>query len=452
MRLFILVFFITFLDAKSLQNLSLNQALKIVEKQNIEINIAKFDEDVAKLGIKVANGYSFGKLDATIMGLRSNDAGNVFGFKLQRREASFADFGFDEFLYHWQAQSPPNVLLSTQPKRLNYPKAINHYDAKLTLVIPLYVGGKLSSYKKIAKEMKNMATIDKNKIVGKKKIELKRAFYDITLLNHFEKDLKVIKKNIERLKSSILLFKKEGYAKRSDLLEVESKLSNVNRMLFQAKAFKKLSYEFLTFLLNQDVKSIQDIKDIDSIKSTISLNEVLQKNGDIKKADTGLKIQSEMLNVQKSSFLPEVGAFGEYGSADDEFLHNFKKHNRYTVGIQAKINILNGGVDYNKYQQENIKKLKVKQQTLLARKGISLKYKKIKTEIKNLKMQIKSLNKELAYAKEIYRSYKERYKEGLVSINDVIIKQSIWIEKLLKLLDAKNKKNKKILEIEELVY
>ena len=30
--------------------------------------------------------------------MRSNDAGNVFGFKLQSREATFGDFGFTEFL------------------------------------------------------------------------------------------------------------------------------------------------------------------------------------------------------------------------------------------------------------------------------------------------------------------------------------------------------------------
>jgi hypothetical protein len=32
------------------------------------------------------------------MALRSNDAGNVFGFKLQSREANFGDFGFSDFM------------------------------------------------------------------------------------------------------------------------------------------------------------------------------------------------------------------------------------------------------------------------------------------------------------------------------------------------------------------
>jgi len=452
LKLLILISFFTLLEAKTLQNLTLNQALDIVKKNNLEINIAKFDEDVAKLGVKVSKGYNYGKLDATIMGLRSNDAGNVFGFKLQRREADFNDFGFDEFLYQWSIGSSADVLLNTEPQNLNYPEAENHYDVKFTYSLPIYTGGKLSSYKKIAKQMKKLSKIDKEKVLGKKIVEVKEAFYDITLLNHFERDLKIVEKNMKRLKSSVLSFKKEGYAKKSDLLEVESKLSNVKRMLFQAKAYKELSYEFLSFLLNKDVSSIKEIKNIDRVDSVISLKQVLKKNSDLKKATTGLKIQNEMLNVQKSSFLPEVGTFAEYGSADDEFLHHFKDHDRYTIGIQAKLNILNGGVDNAKYQQEKIKKMKVQKQVLLAKKGITLKYKKLKTELENQKMQIKSLNKELDLAKEIYRAYKQRYKEGLVSINDVLIKQSIWIEKLLKLLDAKNKKSKKILEIEELIY
>ncbi len=466
----LLVTLLSSLSAGSLRNLSLDQAIKIVKKENLEINIAKFDEDVAKLGVKVASGYNYGKLDATIMGLRSNDAGNVFGFKLQSREATFRDFGFSDFIDGVAGATSmagnsldnfsnmlkdPNLkaqMLDMSPKDLNYPDARNHYDIKLTYMIPLYVGGKLMAYKRIAKQMAHMSKLDKRKVVGKKLAEVKGAFYDITLLNHFEKDLKTVKNNIEKLKSAVIEFKKEGYAKKTDLLEVESKLSNVERMLFQAKAYKELSYEFLSFLLNHDVKSIREIPNIDKLCCTVTKEDVLKHNSDIQKADTGLKIQSDMVNVTKSKFLPEVGAFAEYGSADDEFWHNFRDHDRYTVGVQAKLNIINGGVDYNTYQQERLKRMKVKKQTLLARKGMALKYKKMMTEINNLTMQVKALDKELELSKEIYNSYQARYKEGLVSINDVIIKQSMWIEKLLKLLDIKNKKNKKILEIETLIY
>jgi outer membrane protein TolC len=451
------------------ENLTLKEALDIVHQENLEINIAEFDRKVAKLGEKVARGYSFGKLDAELMGLRSNDAGNVFGFKLQSREASFGDFGFSDFLggvgqaigqsggnfaTFAQMMGNPQMsgqLLATQPDDLNYPERRDHFDNKLIYMIPLFTGGKLSNYRDIAKKMSKMGRLDKQKVEAQKEYEVRKTFYDISLLLQFEKDLTTIKKNIEKLKNATMEMRDEGYARKTDLLEVESKLSNVERMLFQAQANKDLSYQFLSFLLNKDVKSIQKVP-LESASCDITLDNILHNNKDIQKAELGLKIQSNMVKVARSSYLPEVGAFAEYGSSDDKFLNDFKKHDRYTVGVKAKLNIFNGGVDSAKLEQEKIKRLKVRKQIELAKKGISLQYQKIKTEIKNQAKQIESIKKEIELTEEIYQSYQERYKEGLASINDVVIKQSLQIEKLLKLLELQNSRNEKILQIYKLAY
>jgi len=451
------------------ENLTLKEALNIIQQENLEINIAEFDREVAKLGEKVARGYSFGKLDAELMGLRSNDAGNVFGFKLQSREANFGDFGFSDFLSgvgqaisgsggSFEAfgammgdERMSSQLLATQPDDLNYPDSRNHFDNKLIYMIPLYTGGKLANYRDIAKKMSKMGRLDKQKVEAQKKYELRKTFYDISLLHQFEIDLTTIKKNIEKLKNATIEMRDEGYARKTDLLEVKSKLSNVERMLFQAKANKDLSYQFLSFLLNADVKSIKRVS-LDTFNCEIPLENILKRNRDIQKAELGLKIQSNMIKVARSSYLPEIGAFAEYGSSDDKFLNDFSKHDRYTVGVKAKLNIFNGGVDSAKVEQEKIKRLKVKKQIELAKKGISLQYKKINTEIKNLDKQIDSIKTEIELTDEIYQSYQERYKEGLASINDVVIKQSLQIEKLLKLLELQNTRNEKILQIYKLAY
>ncbi len=461
-----------FNTSKPYVNLSLKKALQLTNRQNIEIDIAEFDRKIAKLGVKVANGYNFGKLDATLMGLRSNDAGNVFGFKLQSREATFGDFGFNQFLGAFgQAMMKPDgtpgdfnnfmqnmgnptaqkQLLGIIPDDLNYPDARNHFDLKLMYMIPLYTGNKLSSYKKIANDMTKMARLDKQKVEAQKSFEVRKTFYDISLLDKFVHDLSTIKRNIEQLRDATIEFKKEGYAKNTDLLEVESKLSNVERMIFQAKANRELSYDFLSFLLDHEVKSIKHVS-LDTFDCKIPLENVLKRNRDIKKAEMGLKIQTEMIDVTSSAFKPEVGAFIEYGSSDDTFLGNFKDHDRYTLGVQAKMNLFNGGVDMNKVEQEKLKRLKVKRQVELAKKGIALKYKKITTEIANADKQVESLKKELELAQEIYNNYQERYKEGLASINDVVIKQSKQIEKLLNLLKTQNLRNQKILEVYRLAY
>ena len=459
-------------STKAYTQLPLKEALQLANRQNIEIDIAEFDRQIARLGVKVARGYNFGKVDATVMGLRSNDAGNVFGFKLQSREATFGDFGFDQFLggfgaamtnpdgtladFQTFAQNFGNPqaqqqLLSTVPDKLNYPDARNHYDVKVRYMIPLYTGFKLTSYKKIAEEMAKMARLDKQKVEAQKSFEVRKTYYDISLLDKFVHDLSTIKNNIKQLREATIEFMKEGYAKKTDLMEVDSRLSNVDRMLFEARANRELSYDFLSFLLDHKVKSIKHVS-LDTFDCKIPLENVLKRNRDIKKAELGYKIQDKMVTVAKSPFQPEVGALAEYGSSDNTFLGHFQDHDRYTVGVQAKMNLFSGGSDYYKLQQEKLKRLKVKRQAELARKGITLKYKKITTEIANADKQVESLKKELALAQQIYENYQERYKEGLASINDVVIKQSKQIEKLLNLLKVQNLRNQKILEVYRLAY
>ena len=456
-------------DVKIYENLSLPDAIKLTKEQNIEIDIANFDKKVNDLGVRVANGYSFGKLDATLMGLRSNDAGNVFGFKLQSREANFGDFGFSEFLggvgqaigqsngdfgAFAQMMSDPTMsgqLLSTTPQDLNYPATRNHYDTKLTYMIPLYTGWKLKSYRDIAKMMSKMGKLDKDKVVAEKLFQVKKAFYDISLLENFKKDLNRIRLNIEKLKNTTIEMRKEGYAKKTDLLEVESKLANVTRMLSQTDANTELSYQFLSFLINAEVKSIEDV-DLDAPEFTVGIDDALERNLDIKKAKTGLAIQSKMVDVAGSAFHPQVGAFAEYGSSDDKPFNDFKKHDRYTVGVKLSYNLFAGGSDLAKLQQEKLKKLKVARQVELAKKGIALKFRKIKTAIKNFNAQIESLQKEVELAKDIYLSYQARYEEGLNSINDVLIKEALQIEKLLKLQQVQTQRNEKILELARLTY
>ncbi len=472
---FIGLFSIAFLHAnqtKVHENLPLSKAIEILKKQNLEIDISSFDQRVSSLEVKIANGYNFGKLDATLMGMRSNDAGNVFGFKLQSREANFNDFGFDQFLSSFGgammtpegtlgdftnfAQNLANpaaqdALLKIEPKNLNFPKERDHFDTKISYMIPLFTGFKLKNYKEIAKKMVKMSMLNNHQVISEKLYELKKVYYDISLLDDFLRNLTTIESNIKKLEATTKEMRKEGYAKKTDLLEVQSKLANIQRMITQTKTNEELSYQFLSFLLNEEVKSIK-IVSLGAPEMFCTIDELVKRNLDINKAQTGLEIQSKMVSVASSSYYPEIGAFAEYGSSDNTLFNKFADHDRYTVGVQLKWNLFNGGIDRAKIESEKLKALKVAAQVELAKKGIALKFKKIKSEIKNYNAQIESLQKEIDLTNEIFLGYQERYKEGLASINDVIIKQSLQIEKLLKLQEIQNKRNERALSLAKLFY
>ena len=450
-------------DTNTQNALTLDEALNILKSNNLEIKAADLEVKAAKENVQTVSGSNWGKLDLEQNIARSNDAGNVFGFKLTSREANFGDFGFDEFLVpmggalmkaNSGALTPTDLqgmqnILTIEPDRLNYPGNRNFFQTKLKYEVPLFTGFKLSSYTDIMKSMAKLKTLDKEKIAKEKSYQLKKSFYDMGLLDASIAHMKIILHNIGRLEETTKEMIRSGYAKKVDLLEVQAKKANVERVLSQMNANKKLLYHFISFLLNQKVtKILPPTKPVPM--PAYSDDYIITHNLDIQKAKTGLHITEEMIDAQQSGYYPMIGAFGELATADDSFLGDAGDHKAYTVGARLTWNIFNGGIDKAKVEKAKIEKLKTATQVELAKKGISLKVAKIRTQIESLDYEIASLKKELELADAIYKNYEGRYKEQLASMNDVIIKQSQQIEKVLQLLQVHNKRTEKIIALEKL--
>jgi outer membrane protein TolC len=428
------------------ESINLDEAIEILKSQNLEIKSAQFDIEAALQDAKATSASHYGKLDFIQDFARSDDAGNVFGFKLSSREADFGDFGFSDFL-----TPPPGTtdILTIQPNDLNYPDDRNYFQSKLKYELPLFTGFKISSYEDIMNSVTKLKKLEKSQVINEKIYETRKSFYDMALLEDSIANLSVILKNIETLKDMTKEMIDVGYAKKVDLLEVKAKKGNVERLISQMNANKELLYHYISFLLNQKVTSIQT-PSFEMHMPSISNSDIINNNLDIQKANTGLAIQKRMVDVSESSYYPMVGAFAEIATADNTFLGDADDHKSYTIGARLTWNIFNGGADSANVEKSRLEYLKTKTQVALANNGIALKIDEIRTEIKSYEKDIESLRKELLLADEIYKNYEARYKEKLVSMSDVIIKQSEQIQKILQLQETINKRNKRIFALEKL--
>jgi len=443
--------FTMILNAGIIEKPTLQEAYAILQKENLEIKAATFDVDIAKQKEKKVTGKNWGKLDFIQDVSRSNDAGNVFGFKLSSREATFGDFGAREFMNATGANGgiPPDSAYITPPRDLNYPDDRNYFQSKLRYEVPLFTGFALSSYSEMMQEMRKIKSLDKEKVVNEKRFELKKSYYNMSLLESSISNLNKIVENIERLENMTKSMIEVGYAKHVDLLEVQAKKGSVVRLLGQMQANKELLLHYISFLLNQKVDAITLPKS-DVVMPELSDAKVLAQNLDIKEAESGLVVRGSMLSAKDASYYPTIGAFAEVATADNTFLGDVNDHKSYTVGARLTWNIFNGGVDSAQIEEAKLENLKMQAQVALAKEGISLKLAKIHTEIKSSNEEITSLTQELKLADAIYKNYEGRYKEKLTSMSDVIIKQSAQIKKVLELQIAKNKRNEKIFALEKL--
>jgi outer membrane protein TolC len=438
MKIIFLLLFSTLLFSN--KALSLDEAIEKLKADNLEIKSAQLDIKSASANIDSVSGLNWGKLEFIQDFAHSNDAGNVFGFKLSSREATFNDFGFTQF---------GKITNDTPPTDLNYPDSKSYFKSKLKYEVPLFVGFKISSYTNIMQSMKKINSLKKDAIINEKVYEIKKSYYDMALLEQSEKLLNTILNNIDTLKNTTQTMINVGYAKKVDILEVRAKKGNIQRIIQEIQLNQKLLYHYISFLLNQKVTNIVTPK-IKITMSTLSDKDILQSNLDIKQASQGLEVRKNMISVEQSAYYPIVGAFGEVSTADESFLGDASKHKSYTVGMRLTWNMFNGGKDSANIEKSKVEYLKMKNQLALAKSGISLKIKKIRTQIQTYSQDIISLEKELELANEIYKNYEGRYKEKLSSMSDVIIKQSSVIQKILELQTAQNKRNERIFALEKI--
>ncbi len=317
-------------------------------------------------------------------------------------------------------------------------------------MVPLFTGFKLTQYEKISKAMEEMSNLDRKKIVNEKIYQTKKTFYDITLVENYIKNLETLKENIDKLEEIIKAFMSEGYAIDTDLLEVQAKKAEVLSYLNQAKLNRDLAYQFLEFLIGEDVDSISHVEELAPLPKG-GTEELVEKTFDMKKVKLGLKIMDENVKLQKSGYYPVIGAFGEYSSADDKPFNDFSDHDAYTIGAQLKWNLFNGGETSAQVQKAKIEKMKMLEQYNLAKRGLALKINQIITEVKSKDYDVKAKKREFDFSKRVYEHYQEKYKEGLVKISDVLIKHSEEIKALLDLLKVKTQRNKKVFELESLL-
>jgi len=438
-----------------LKNLSLDQALNLLDKKNIEIKVAQFDETMKMYDELAVEGKNWGSATITLQALRSNDAGNVFGFKLQSREATFGDFGAEEFMTNMGLCQGGNLqacsdMYNKPPHELNFPAPRNHFLTKINYQVPIYTGGKLTEYKEITRKLYEMSKLDTRKLRDEKIFQVKKAFYNITLVERYVYNLNRIRRNMLKLKRTILEMKKEGYTKKTDVLEVEARLAKVDSMLNQARLNRDLAYQFLSFLLDTKVDSVRKVHLVIHAPR-IDKRDIERLSLDIQKAKMGLEVARHAIATEKANFLPMVGAFAEYGSADNTLWNDFAKKDFFTIGMQFKINVFNGGSDKANLEKARVRHMKVARQVELARKGIALKVQKLQTAIRSLEYDLRSEQKQLNLAREVYRTYEAKYKEGLASITDVLIKQSIELQVLLEYLQVANKHSEKVFELEKIL-
>ncbi len=222
------------------------------------------------------------------------------------------------------------------------------YQFSLSLSLPLYTGGRLTSGFKQAK----YSLLSSEEAVRQSEhitvFNAKAAFYGFLLAEEFvrvaEEAVEVAEKhfkNVQRLYDV-------GMASKFDLLRSEVELANLKPQLIKSRNNLNIAELNLKTLLGLDLSQSIEIKgelrfELFEPDLEASINKALMKRPELSQMGYQKKMAGEMLKLARASRLPTVALSGTYNYWADRL--NFKEdtwQNYYAVNVALTIPVFNG--------------------------------------------------------------------------------------------------------------
>lgn len=407
------------------QPLQLQQAIDQMKENNTQLKIQQHEIDFSNAELSGTLSGFLPKISVSHTGFYTNDPLNSFGFKLQQKVVTQADFN---------------------PVLLNNPDEMYHFNTKFSIQQPI-LNFDVFSARKALKEKIKATEYQKEFAEEMLTVEIKKAYTNLQFLYEAKKAvLKGISAYQEVLRNTQNM-EKQGYAKPSDVLMVQVGLTEVqNKQIEIDNNISNLS-DYLSWLMGKDSVEIYIPTEELTQKMVLDPNTIFSENrADILAMKSGLEAQNKMISMNKNRLLPRLNAFGELNYNDKDIV-GFGA-NGFMAGLSLSWDIFNGNETFNKIKQSKIsvEKAQTEMQLYIEKNQLELQKSKRDLASNQAKIQLTEIAKE--QAEETLRIFENRYTQGLEKTSDLLVSQATDLEKQVNYLEAIKDYNLSAIQIE----
>jgi outer membrane protein TolC len=383
------------------QHLSLQEAVTASASNNDAIKLSELDVQIAKAKFRQAEAIFLPQVDLSYTAAATNDPLNAFGFKLQQRSITEADFN---------------------PKVLNKPATTADLSSRVEFRQPLVNVDMMYQRKGVAKQ------VEMYKLISRRNreylsFEAENAYQHLEVLYEREKVLQ------EALEMSRAIYKTskdyfdQGLVQKSDLLNAELQVMNVETQLSDERSAIQDASDALSLLMG---RSTGVLYTVDPLSQNIGLSfdslQLSDDRADFEALRKGMEGYDMMIWSSRSANIPKLNAFGSY-QVNDNSVFGFKA-NAYLVGIRMTWSIFNGNRTKNAISLQYLEREKLARQLAqqkseaLAKIGVS------RRQLLDAALEMKRQKLAIAQASEALRVLTNRYVQGLVKTTDVLMAQT----------------------------
>jgi outer membrane protein TolC len=394
------------------RSLSLEEAVQLAIQHNKQIKIAQTEEAIAISNYNQTEAIWLPNVNLSHTAFSTNNPLNVFGFKLQQGNVQAADFN---------------------PAQLNNPNAYQNYSSQVAVQQPI-VNVDALYMRKAAKAQVDMYAAQSQRTQEAIKMQVVQTYLYLEFAYAFEK----VTQEANETMSAIYKFTKDrfdqGMMQKSDLLNVEVQVKAAELQKKQASSQIETISDQLTVLMGAKRGTIYSIQKYQLNNQLEVADSVLPNRSDIKALNAALNSYDMAIKSTKMSWLPKLNSFANYTIDDQSIGMNGAKS--YMAGVQLSWDIFKGNQVTRKLASQKLEKYKVQTQLDSQIESGTAEIKKTKRAISDANYKIQQQLVSVQQSEEALRILQNRYLQGLVSTNDILVAQTQLSQQKLFLAQA----------------
>ena len=321
----------------------------------------------------------------------------------------------------------------------------NIYIAVLSLEQPLYAGGKIIAYNKMAKYAEELAGYGKETARQQIILATEQAYWQIVSIANKRKLAESMVRLVEKLKNDIIELKNAGIATEADILSVSVKLNEAEIALLRATDGEKLARMLLAKICGLPLdsplmlsdESFEDIPiaEADDYRYTFSS---VENRPEIKSLQSAVKIYRQKANIVLSDYLPQAAFTANYFATSPNIINGFNNRFKgmWNVGVVLKIPF-NWGEGYHKIKSARSETIIAKYTLDKITQEIELQQKQAIQQKSEARKRLSVAYSNISVAEENLRNAEIGFKEGVATSSNVLEAQTAWLLAHSTLIDAR---------------
>lgn len=318
----------------------------------------------------------------------------------------------------------------------------------ITLTQPVFMGGKIVAMNKITRFAEEAARKLHDAEAENIIYAVDGAYWQVVSLRAKEALAESYIALLDTLQSNVSAMIEQGVATRSDLLTVDVKLNSAQVDLVKVKDGLKLSRMALAQLCGLPIHEPLIVADEGcefscperaALPATAyDMADVYARRNDLQALEIGVKVSEQQSRVAMSSMMPNLAIVGAYSFSNPNMFDGFKKNFKgaFSVGAMLTVPLWHWGGNYNKYRAAKVDTEIARLRLEDARELVDLQVNQAAFKASEAMKTYEMTNVNIAKADENLRQATLGFREGVMTVQNVMEAQTAWLKARSEKIDA----------------